>query len=328
MNQISYVNADITFVIPAKNEEDNIANCIESILACDRRNLALDICIVDNGSTDETVAIAQAYGARVLVKPELSISELRNVGAASSSSQWIGFVDADVTIGRDWIARASSEIDNQDVAAVGCSPGIPTDSNWVTRAWHLHIGIRSDYAERCWLSSMNMLVRRDVFDEFGGFDESLFTCEDVDLGYRMSDKYRIIYDNRIHAIHHGEAKSITELFRKEAWRGSYNYRGMANHGLRINEIPSLAQPVITALGLVACLVGVVSSKIQVIIAGFVLLFLFPFAKTIQILIYTKEWQSTMALIVVWSTYSVARVWSAIMELRHLFKSLKGVATTP
>jgi GT2 family glycosyltransferase len=89
---------------------------------------------------------------------------------------------------------------------------------------------------------MNMFVRSEVFKMVGGFNDTLVTCEDVDLSYRLAKQGKIISDQCIEVIHHGEAKDIAEFFRKERWRGKSNYQGLKAHGIQLAEIPSLILP--------------------------------------------------------------------------------------
>ena len=308
-------NMDVSFVVPAKNEEQNIARCIESLLACDRAGLTVEIIVVDNGSTDGTVSLARSLDVVVLEFPELSISALRNAGASRSKGQWIAFVDADVTIESDWLENAKREINLPGVGAVGASPTIPENSNWVVRTWHLQIGMRPAYCERDWLASMNMLVKREAFENVGGFDETLLTCEDVDLGYRISKSgNRIVYDKRLRAVHFGEAQTLVQLFKKEAWRGSYNYRGLLRHGWQIGELPSLVQPLLSLCGVLCILVGIFAYT-PLLLPGLALFATFPVAKAVQTAVRTHEWSAIPALLLVWSTYSLARIWSGLLELR-------------
>ncbi len=320
---------DVSFVIPAKNEEQFIVQCIKSLQDCSDAGVTTEICVVDNGSTDGTVGLAHTLNARVIEHPNLSISALRNVGAMASTGKWIAFVDADVTVAPDWLENALREIRLPEVAAVGSSPDIPSGSNWVVRTWHLQVVSRPDYCEREWLASMNMLVRRDLFEQIGGFDETLTTCEDVDLGYRITRLYRIIYDKRIRATHHGEAQSLRQLFRKEAWRGSYNYRGLLRHGWRASEIPSLVQPLLTIGGFLCIFANFAVDLAGVTQAGILMLAAFPLAKTFQIIQKTGARHSFFALVIVWTIYSFARAWSAIVEFKYfLIKLIKPVLQAP
>ncbi|HLP14673.1 MAG TPA: glycosyltransferase family 2 protein, partial [Bacteroidota bacterium] len=74
-----------------KNEEARLAECLESM-----KHVADEIVIVDTGSTDRTIAIARAYGARVIEFPwNGSFSDARNTSLSNCRGEWVIFLDAD-----------------------------------------------------------------------------------------------------------------------------------------------------------------------------------------------------------------------------------------
>jgi GT2 family glycosyltransferase len=89
---------------------------------------------------------------------------------------------------------------------------------------------------------MNLVMRKAAFESIGGFNESLVTCEDVDLCYRLNRDFKIISDVAVRAVHFGEAKTVGDFFRKERWRGQSNLAGIRSHGFHWRELPSLLLP--------------------------------------------------------------------------------------
>lgn len=79
----------ITAVILANNEELMIGACIDALTWCS------DVLVIDNGSTDETVKIAEQKGARVITAKHASFAKLRNEALKQSKTDWIFYVDAD-----------------------------------------------------------------------------------------------------------------------------------------------------------------------------------------------------------------------------------------
>jgi glycosyltransferase involved in cell wall biosynthesis len=79
----------IDAIIIAKNEHQNIKECIESLGFCKK------IIVVDNGSTDNTAQIAKQSGAHVITHPGSSFAALRNTGIKSAVSELVLYVDAD-----------------------------------------------------------------------------------------------------------------------------------------------------------------------------------------------------------------------------------------
>jgi glycosyltransferase involved in cell wall biosynthesis len=233
----------VSIVIPAKNEAENIGACLDSIFAINYNSSAYEVIVVDNGSEDSTVQIATEKGAQILTIPNVNISALRNLGTRHAQGDIVAFIDADCTVALDWLAQAEKYFDDEQIVCFGSAPNIPARFTWVQATWFLVRKRQELITDVLWLESMNMFVQKAIFNKVGGFDETLMTCEDVDLSYRISTYGRIVSDQNIQSVHHGEAHDITTFFRKECWRGKSNYRGLRQHGLRLKEIPSLVLPV-------------------------------------------------------------------------------------
>ena len=73
------------------NEEENIRDCLTGIAANDPE----EIVVIDGGSNDRTVKIAQEFGARVLTPGKLGLGPSRRLGYLSSTAKYTAFVDAD-----------------------------------------------------------------------------------------------------------------------------------------------------------------------------------------------------------------------------------------
>ena len=83
----------ISVVIPAYNAARFLPRCLASVFA---QTLKPDeVIVVDDGSTDDTAALAAALGARVISRPNGGLSAARNTGIQNASSEWIALLDAD-----------------------------------------------------------------------------------------------------------------------------------------------------------------------------------------------------------------------------------------
>src|SRR5712671_4813192 len=87
------VRAPISVVIPTRNEAGQIAACLRHL------DWVADVVVVDGGSLDDTVALARAGGARVIVDGPAGIAEQRNTGIAAARHEWVFALDADERIG-------------------------------------------------------------------------------------------------------------------------------------------------------------------------------------------------------------------------------------
>jgi len=92
----------MTLVIPAHNEEAHIQACLESIAA--QTVLPKEVIVVDNNSTDRTVAIARSFPFVKIVKEKRrGIVFARNAGFDAASGDIIGRIDADITLPSNWV---------------------------------------------------------------------------------------------------------------------------------------------------------------------------------------------------------------------------------
>jgi glycosyltransferase involved in cell wall biosynthesis len=253
---------DFSVIIPAKNEQKYLGHCLQSLSQLDYPREAYEVLVIDNGSTDNTVEIANQYEAQVFVRPELTIAGLRNFGASHAQGRFLVFLDADCAVSTDWFTAASAWLEQADVCCFGGPPESPENGTWVQKAWYI-VRCKTCMVEEVeWLESMNMFVRKEIFDRVHGFDETLTTCEDYDLSLRLKKHGRIVADKRIRAAHHGEAATISHFYRKECWRGVSNISGLIRHGLHVGELPSLLAPIIFLLCLALTAVGLVVSVVK------------------------------------------------------------------
>ncbi len=89
------IDQKISAIVAAKNEENMIADCLDSLSFCD------EVIVIDNGSEDRTVDIAKRVGAKAYTLKTDDFSELRNYGLAKPKGEWVLYVDADERVSED-----------------------------------------------------------------------------------------------------------------------------------------------------------------------------------------------------------------------------------
>jgi hypothetical protein len=191
------------------------------------------------------------------------VSELRNQGARHATGEVLAFVDADHEIAPGWVAAAIETLQLDGVGAAGALCRAPADGTWVQHAYGYLRGRARGRHDVEWLGSGNLAVWRRTFDAVGGFDTSLETCEDVDLCYRIRSAHlRIVSDARLDNIHHGDPKTLHDLFKSELWRGRDNLRVSFRGPFSWQGLPSAVVPLVDVV-----MVGLVPMGLLATLAG-------------------------------------------------------------
>lgn len=253
----------VSFVVPVRNDAVRLATCLRSIrLNADGAD-RLEIIVVDNGSTDESAAVARRFGATVLTVEHARVAELRNRGAAQARADVLAFVDADNEIGAGWVYSALECLRLPKAAVVGALYQPPIDGTWVQHTYGYLRGIPRGQHDAGWLGSGNLAVSRAAFQSVGGFDTTLETCEDVDFCHRIrANGFRVISDARLSSIHHGDPRTLREVFASERWRGRDNLRVSFRRPIAWSALPSAFQPIVQGISLGLFLSAVVAALVS------------------------------------------------------------------
>ena len=180
----------VSLYVPCYNGAPWLADCLDALLAQTRP--ADEVLVIDDGSTDESAAIAARYAGRVRLVAHAGnrgLAVARNTALEVARGEIVASVDADVRVTPDWLGRLLTAFTSPRVAAAG---GRLEEANrqrladaW--RAAHMaqHAG---DFPllNPPVLPGANVAVRPEVVRALGGYDESFRTnYEDADLQHRL-----------------------------------------------------------------------------------------------------------------------------------------------
>ena len=129
----------ISVVIPVLDDAEMLARCLEDLAA--QLRPADEIVVVDNGSTDETAAVARAAGARVIEQPQRGIWPAASAGYDAATGDIIARLDADSRPPTDWLLHIEAELVDAPEVGVLTGRGVFYDGNTVvagTRPAALH----------------------------------------------------------------------------------------------------------------------------------------------------------------------------------------------
>ncbi|WP_026486299.1 glycosyltransferase [Caldanaerobius polysaccharolyticus] len=106
-------NNTLSLCLITKDEEKNIARCINSV-----KDIVDEIVVVDTGSKDRTVEIAESFGAKVIhAKWEDDFSKAKNIAIENATSDWILFLDADEEIAKEDVPKIKELMQDDSVEA-------------------------------------------------------------------------------------------------------------------------------------------------------------------------------------------------------------------
>jgi glycosyltransferase involved in cell wall biosynthesis len=182
-------------IIPVYNDSRNLRICLGGLRGS--LEAPLEYIVVDDGSTDQSPAVAAEFGAKVLsTGGRLGPACARNIGARAASGDVLLFIDSDVCVKPDTIPKIRAEFlrDPSLDALMGSYDSSPAFSTFVSEYRNLmhHHAHQSSPGKAATFWSGCGGIRKSVFLEFGGFDEMYQApaIEDIELGYRMAQANR------------------------------------------------------------------------------------------------------------------------------------------
>ncbi|MBM4275039.1 MAG: glycosyltransferase [Deltaproteobacteria bacterium] len=183
-------------IIPTYNRAGWVAQAVDSVLAQTYRDL--ELLVVDDGSTDLTLeALGPFLGRIKLLRRAVrgGVSAARNLGAAAARGEWLAFLDSDDRWLPEKLARQMAYLTAHPEYLL-CQ----TEEIWIRRGVRVNPPRHCRKAggdiflpslERCLVSPSAVVLNRRLFEDHGGFDESLPAAEDYDLWLRLTWRYSV-----------------------------------------------------------------------------------------------------------------------------------------
>jgi hypothetical protein len=186
----------VSVAIPCYNQAHYLRQSIESAL--NQTHRPTDVIVVDDGSVDDTAAVAAAYErVRCVRQDNRGISAARNAGLAVARGEFVIFLDADDRL-LPWAATrgmASLQAHRSAALAVGLERHIDTNGARLPmrRRPPLHGDAYASLIRRCWIMPPGAVVfRRSILEAIGGFDPRLPCAEDYDVFLKLARRWPIV----------------------------------------------------------------------------------------------------------------------------------------
>ena len=314
----------ISIIIPALNEEKMIGRCLGSLTQLAFARDRFEVLIVDNGSRDRTLAIAESFKDRlnlkVLQQAGVRISALRNLGARAASGDILAFLDADCLAPADWLDRIFALTPRNGAGVLGAHYLLPEDSPWVGRTWHRYQEAPKS-GEVSHVPAGDLIMLREDSLKLGGFDETIQTNEDYELCERARKAgMHVRAFPKIGVIHLGTAQSLRVFFRKQAWHGTHVIKVFLRDPLKSHNRKAVFFAAYSLLSLLAVAAGFVWALAWrgpwlLPAIGVAVLCLPPTALAARHVLSSRKYSDFFPLFVLYLTYGVARA-KALLSIKN------------
>ena len=202
----------VSIIIPVAKINDYIKEAITYYEKLSFRNFEL-IILPDE---TEDIELSNNLNIRMISSGKVGPAEKRDLGAQYAEGEILAFTDDDAYPDSEWLTRIAEIFQNQAIAAIGGPAVTPkSDSFWQRISGHIFASylmsgpyrkryirngkVHEDYD----LPSVNLIVRKSIFKEVGGFDSTFYPGEDTKLCLDIKKKgYQIIYHPDVIVYHH------------------------------------------------------------------------------------------------------------------------------
>ena len=186
---------NISVIIPTFNRKKTLKRAIQSVLM--QSYTPYEIIIIDDGSDDGTKEwLKDNYpNVKYIYQMNSGVSSARNKGIKFARGDWIALLDSD----DEWLPSKLKDQANE-IESNPAAKFLHTNEIWIRNGVrvnqmkkHKKYGgyIFEKCLDMCRISPSSVLIKKDIFDEIGMFDETLKVCEDYDLWLRFASKYPV-----------------------------------------------------------------------------------------------------------------------------------------
>ncbi|MCL2289062.1 MAG: glycosyltransferase [Candidatus Bathyarchaeota archaeon] len=253
----------VSVIISSMNNESTIEECLQALLAQNYPSGHVEIILVDGGSKDRTVELAGKYPVKIC-QTTLNCPAAYNFAQKIALYPILGFVDSDAKVEADWLKKLVPRMDEPDVGGVSGSIDTWNSNNPWARSIGYELKSRyrriGKYTKR--IATMNLLLKKSVIDEVGGWAEDMPSQYDTEFGYRLTAKgYKIAYEPSS-VCYHFNRPTLQKFYRQQLQYGKNTLRLYFKHGAlakgdEITDVGMNIQPIWLLAAITSFLLGIV-----------------------------------------------------------------------
>jgi glycosyltransferase involved in cell wall biosynthesis len=254
----------ISIIIPTYNEEKTIGKLLDSLLKLKYPKNKLEIIVVDDGSTDNTVEIVKKYPVELMRGRHKGPGVSRNVGWKRAGGELIIFLDADMVVDQYYVREMVKCLIDKEVVGCDHHEVLLNPKKLIARLLYLRKVLawkNEPFVVRC--------VKREVLKRVGGIKPLYGYFDDQMLGIKIWKRgYRIIRCKKA-KVWHKEPENLKEIWRQSKWIGKsiiFILRKDKKLGIRKSLFPLLCgcfplyvlfllfHPILKLLGIIGILI--------------------------------------------------------------------------
>jgi len=172
----------ISIIIPTINEANNLPLLLSDLSIIQKEG---EILIVDCGSEDKTIDVANIYGAKVYQSKERNRGLQLDIGAKNSKGDWLIFLHADTRLNHDWFRKINSYLEGNKNSIYYFEFKI-NHKKIIYRVLEILVNIRSKFFKQPY-GDQGLIIHRTIYFKNNGF-RNIPLMEDVDFLMRLNQK--------------------------------------------------------------------------------------------------------------------------------------------
>jgi len=172
----------ISIIIPTINEANNLPLLLSDLSSIQKEG---EIIIVDCGSEDKTIDVANIYGAKVFISKERNRGLQLDIGAKNSKGEWLIFLHADTRLTYDWFKKINSFLKGNKNIIYFFEFKI-NHKKIIYRVLEILVNIRSKFFKQPY-GDQGLIIHRTIYFKNNGF-RNIPLMEDVDFLMRLNQK--------------------------------------------------------------------------------------------------------------------------------------------
>jgi len=219
----------VTIIIPVRNRPDEVHECLLSLQKLDYPPEKLEVIVVDDESTDSTPDVVSEFQVRLIKNPDrMGASYSRNLATKEAKGEILAFLDSDCMAHSLWLRELVPSFVDEANGAVGGKVdswfGKKTLDRYEKVFSSLNMGDRSrstkEEGKFFYIPACNLLVKKEVFLNLGGFNVEMDVGEDVDFCWRLKDRGLEIEYRPAGIVYHRHRNRIGEFFQRRFQYGT------------------------------------------------------------------------------------------------------------